>query len=69
MKPRRPRGRLSLHRETLRSLNAREMAGVAGGITTIDFTGDDVVTSPTTRPRTNAWTSSEGALVLCGLVQ
>lgn len=69
MRPHQPRGRLRLHRETLRSLNAREMAGVAGGTHTIEFTGDDVVTGPTTRPRSNAWTADFGVYALCGIAQ
>ena len=66
MRPLRPPRRLRLHRETVRSLSASEMAGVAGG--TVDYTGDDVMPLEI-RPRSNAWTAGIVVAGLCEVVK
>ena len=60
------RGRLRLHRETLRTLGGRELARVAGGteVFTTDLV-DDLDPPYGAAPRTNAWTALDVAVV-CG---
>ena len=63
------RGRLGLHRETLRALGGRELARVAGGtevFTTDAVDGRDPRNDAA--PRTNAWTAESGGLAeaVCG---
>jgi len=70
MRPRRPQRRLRLHRETVRSLSARDMVRVAGGseVIIIDdlWLGGSGTGEPRTDPRTNAWTAEPGNGGLCG---
>ena len=59
------RGRLRLHRETLRTLSDTRLARVAGGdfviaVQRIDFTTKDM-NEPA--PRSNGWTTSDGTAV------
>lgn len=66
MKKQTARGRLRVHRETLRTLGATQLARVGGG--TGEFPGETIDSVDPTleaKPRTNAWTALAGAAV-CG---
>lgn len=62
------RARLRIHRETIRTLSNRALAGVAGGtgfeIVITDYSRR-VPDDPNTAPKTNAWTGEPGAEAMC----
>ena len=64
-----PRGkpRLRVHRETLRTLGARQLVRVAGGTDAVLEMIDPLDPLVPGQPRTNAWTAKDPAGVLvCG---
>jgi len=69
MKKQTSRGRLRLHRETLRSLSTTALGRVAGGTGEIPLTDVEIVPTIGAAPRTNAWTAAAGfpcPVVVCG---
>jgi hypothetical protein len=65
--------RLRIHRETIRTLSDRTLAGVAGGtgfeilVVVVDYLAR-LPGDPNTAPKTNAWTGEPGAEAACRII-
>jgi hypothetical protein len=60
------RARLRLHRETVRNLSDRQLAGIAGGTVGALVVLNTVISgNPNTNPRSNLWTGDYNSEGLC----